>query len=100
MKTTIFPEEIFEALVAENERHRMAVIAITRGWQNRKKLAEAFGMEKVGAPFDQGLVSGALNGKRAPGIARELETFMLNNEGPGLLCNSQTLGRRGDGQAG
>lgn len=84
MKTGIMPSKIYEALMAENERHRLSTLAIKQGWISRKDLADEFGMAKVGVPYDQGLVSGALNGKRSPGVAKELEEFMLANPGPAL----------------
>lgn len=84
MRQTV-PKKVHKALLVEDERHRLAKLAIVRGWTNRGKLADAFGMATVGAPYDKGDISNALNGRRYPGLAAQLEEFMMAHPGPDLL---------------
>lgn len=80
----LISEEIHKRLAEEDERHRLRRIAISRGWLKQSDLAEAFGIAKVGVPYDVATINHALNGRKYPGIARELEEFMLANDGPNL----------------
>lgn len=82
-KTASLANHIIEEEIArENLRHEITVFMIKRGWRN-STLAEAYGIDTAGVPYDKSHVSHALNGrKKYQKLALRLFEWMKRHEGP------------------